>query len=77
MYKFNKPVVLITEKQIVKFYTKLSNTIQDGYNPEGVYRVCAGLQKTHKGKKFRFARRDEYEIISQLVLVETLSEKLN
>ena len=72
---FNKPVALVTEKRIVKFYPKLSNTARDGYDPEAVYRVCSGEQKSHKGKRFRFARKDEFEFIAQLHWCETFSKK--
>lgn len=74
--KTRKPVVLVTEKQIVKFYPSLSSTAQDGYNPDAVYRVCTREQKTHKGKQFRFARESEYEVCAQLQWLETKAKQI-
>ena len=73
--KTRKPIALITEKSIINFYPSLASTANDGYDPEAVYRVCIGEQKTHKGKRFRFARESEYEICAQLAWIEEIRKR--
>ena len=64
--KTNKPIAVLAGKTIINFYPTLSSTKSDGYDPNAIYRVCTGKQKTHKGKRFRFARESEYDFIAQL-----------
>lgn len=72
--KTNKPIAVIAGKTIVNFYPTLLSAKRDGYDPNAIYRVCTGKQKTHKGKKFRFARESEYEFIAQLHYARTKSK---
>lgn len=69
--KTNRPIAVIAGKTIIDFYPTLSSAKRDGYDPNAIYRVCTGKQKTHKGKRFRFARESEYDFITQLHYVRT------
>lgn len=67
-FLFEKPVVIVSGRWVQRYYTSLFATLQDGFDPYKVARVCLGGQKTHKGKRFRFA--NEYENIAYQITKE-------
>ena len=66
---FDCPVVIVSGNTVQRYYTSARATLQDGFEPYKVLKVCTHSQKTHKGKRFRFASESDiaaYKIMREV-----------
>ena len=67
-------VALLNKSGIECGYGSCLATINDGFDPNAVFRVCEGRQKTHKGRQFQWI--DEMGLIGEHYLkrIEKMKE---